>query len=165
MLFIESPASLFLTEGIVCPEGRLYKLQHSGVGHVGVHTRHPLVALEAVAHKTEEVELVIGLIIADQGGPTLSPAGVLIAVIPSADLTRLWSPVPNIFSLELWPQLPNTFTSVERKNYKKILNTSNYVDSIGRSTSLCLSRFVPQDATQQFSLTTKSSLGRHTVLM
>ena len=73
MLFIESSASLFLTEGIVHSEGRLYKLQHSGVGHVGVHTRHPLIALEAVAHEAEEVELVIGLVIADQRSPALPP--------------------------------------------------------------------------------------------
>ena len=118
MLFIETPASLFLTEGIVHPEGRLDKLQHSGVGHVGVHTRHPLVTLEAVAHKTKEVKLVIGLVIADQGGTALPPTGVLITVTTCADLTRLWSPVPNIASLELWPQLPNTFTS-RNKNYSQ----------------------------------------------
>ena len=105
----------FFTEGVVNPEGRLDKLLHGRVRHVGVHARLPLVALKAVAHEAHEVKLVKVLVIADKRGPALPPAGVLGRVTPRADLARLWSPVPDIASLELGPQLPNTILSGNKR--------------------------------------------------
>ena len=112
MLFIESVilSSLF-TESIVYSEGRRDELLHGGVGHVGVHPRLALVALEAVAHEAEEVELVKVLVVTDKGRPALAPTRVLVRVSARANLARLRTPVPDISSFKLWPQFPDTIRS------------------------------------------------------
>ena len=146
-------SSSFLTKSTVIHRAA-DKLLDPRVCHVGVDSRQAVVAVESIPHQPYQVELVVVGIVAHQRSSSLAPTCVTI-LSSGTQFTGLGRPVADLALLKLGPQLTDTLRPGEGQGLFNMENKDNaflYLDRIGRSTSLCLSWFVPQEATQHRSL-------------